>query len=54
MGFKNRRVYISTGIIALTTANADMTIELGEDAVEHLIGKTYAGAKLNRNDKVSP
>jgi len=54
VGYKNRRVCISTGIIALTTANADMTIELGEDEAEHLIGKTYAGAKLNRNDKLSP
>ena len=49
---KDRLFCVSTGIVAPAMANADRAVELGEVAASALTGKTYADAKLKRNDKV--
>ena len=49
---KDRLFCVSTGIVAPAMANADRAVELGEVATSALTGKTYADAKLKRNDKV--
>lgn len=45
-------ISLSTGIVALTSANADCVFELGRESAEHLVGQNYAYVKLKRNDRV--